>query len=230
MDRIKIIKYLLKQKKSKNYLEIGVFNGHVFFKVKSKFKIAVDPEFQFDFLRKFGKTLLNPYNLFNKYFLKTSDLFFSEVAPNLLLNKKIDIALVDGMHEYHYALRDVENTLNYLDNDGIIIMHDCNPLTEEASITFSEWEAKGMTGTWNGDLWKTIVHLRSVRKDINVFVLNCDHGLGIIAKRKPENTLNFSADEINALTYQEFNANRNEWLNLKNADYIFEYLKTQKIV
>jgi len=148
----------------------------------------------------------------------------------LLQNKKIDIALVDGMHEYHYALRDVENTLKYLHNDGIIIMHDCNPLTEEASIPFTEWEAKGMTGTWNGDLWKTIVHLRSLRKDINVFVLDCDHGLGIITKRKPENTLNFSPEEIETLTYSQFNANRTAWLNLKKTGYIFEYLKTEKIV
>lgn len=230
MDRIKLIKFLLKQKKSKNYLEIGVFNGHVFFKVKSKFKIGVDPEFQFDFLRKLGKTLINPYNLFNKYFLKTSDRFFSEIAPDLLQNKKIDVSLVDGMHEYHFALRDVENTLKYLDNDGMIIMHDCNPLSEEASVTFEEWKAKGMTGTWNGDLWKTIIHLRSLRKDINVFVLDCDHGLGIITKRKPENSLNFSPEEINALTYQQFNANRTQWLNLKTVDYIFDYLQNSKII
>ncbi len=190
----------------------------------------MDQEFKFDFLRRFGKTLLSRYNLFNKYFLKTSDRFFSEDAPDLFKTKKIDIALIDGMPEYHFALRDVENTLKYLDEDGIIIMHDCNPLTEEASIPFGEWEAKGMSGTWNGDLWKTIVHLRSLREDINVFVLDCDHGLGILTKRKPENSLNLSAEEINALTHSQFNANRTEWLNLKNADYIFEYLKTEKIV
>lgn len=31
MDRLAIIEILMKQKKLKIYLEIGVFNGHVFF-------------------------------------------------------------------------------------------------------------------------------------------------------------------------------------------------------
>ncbi|HZW66367.1 MAG TPA: class I SAM-dependent methyltransferase [Hanamia sp.] len=230
MDRIKLIKFLLSRKKSKHYLEIGVFSGHVFFKIKSTFKIAVDPAFQFSFFRKLIKTLLNPSNFYNKYFSKTSDQFFKENAANLFALKKIDVALIDGMHEHDFALRDVENTLKYLDDDGIIIMHDCNPLKKEATISFREWKAKGMEGTWNGDTWKTIIYLRSLRKDINVFVLDCDHGLGIITKRKSGNMLNFSPEEISHLTYEQFNENKNHWINLKNADYIFEYLQNAKII
>lgn len=227
MNRVTLIQSLMKQKGLKNYLEIGVFNGHVFFRVKSTFKIAVDPEFQFDALRKIGKTIINPYNLFNKYFSKTSDDFFAEDAPGLLAQKKIDIALVDGMHEYGYALRDVENMLTYLGEDGVIIMHDCNPATKEAARSYQEWKAAGSTGQWNGDVWKAIVHLRSLRKDIDVFVLDCDHGLGIISRRKPENNLNFSAEQIQAFTYEDFNANRAQWINLKRADYSYEYFKLQ---
>jgi|SRR6185312_4745280 len=230
LDRIKLINFLLKQKTDNNYLEIGVFNGHAFFRIKSNFKIAVDPDFKFGFFRKFTKIFTNPYNIFNKYFQKTSDSFFSEDAPGLFRSKKIDVSLVDGMHEYAFALRDVENVLKYLDNDGIIIMHDCNPLTEEASIGYDEWIAGGKKIPWNGDLWKTIVHLRSFRKDVNVFVLDCDHGLGIVTKRTPENNLNFSVDQIDSFTYQEFNKNRAEWLNLKDPNYIYEYLQNSKII
>lgn len=227
MDRVKLIQSLMKQKGLKNYLEIGVFNGHVFFRVKSTFKIAVDPEFKFDVLRKIGKTIINPYNLFNKYYSKTSDDFFEQDAPGLFAKNKIDIALVDGMHEYAYALRDVENILNYLNDDGVIIMHDCNPANKEAARTHEEWKEKGMTGQWNGDVWKAIVHLRSLRKDIDVFVLDCDYGLGIITKRKPENNLNFSPLQIGSFTYEEFNANRGQWINLKRADYGYEYFKLE---
>ncbi|MGH2646222.1 MAG: class I SAM-dependent methyltransferase [Ginsengibacter sp.] len=227
MNRVTLIQLLMKQKGLKNYLEIGVFNGHVFFRVKSAFKIAVDPEFQFDALRKIGKTVINPYNLFNKYFSKTSDDFFAEDAPGVLAQKKIDIALVDGMHEYGYALRDVENMLTYLSEDGVIIMHDCNPATKEAGRSYEEWKAAGSTGQWNGDVWKAIVHLRSLRKDIDVFVLDCDYGLGIISRRKPENNLNFSAEQIQSFTYEDFNANRAQWINLKRADYSYEYFKLQ---
>jgi hypothetical protein len=227
MNRVQLIQSLMKNNAGggKNYLEIGVFNGHVFFKIKSTFKIAVDPEFKFDTLREIGKIIINPYNLFNKYFSKTSDDFFVEDAPRLFGQNKIDIALVDGMHEYEYALRDVENILSYLSDDGVIIMHDCNPATKEAARTYGEWKETGSSGQWNGDVWKAIVHLRSFRKDIDVFVLDCDYGLGIITKRKPESNLNFSLQQINSFTYEDFNANRAQWINLKPADYGYEYFK-----
>ena len=223
MDRIKLIQLLMKQKGLTNYLEIGVFNGHVFFKVKSKFKIAVDPEFRFDFLRKTGKILLNPYNLFNKYYSKTSDDFFKQDAPGLFEQKKVQLAFIDGMHEYSFSLRDVENTLDYLTDDGIIILHDCNPQTETAGGSFEEWEKNGYIGTWNGDVWKAILHLRSLRDDINVFVLDCDHGLGIVTRGKSENKLNYNSEEIDQFGYKDFAIKRNQWINLKSADYAYEF-------
>ena len=225
MNRIKLIQSLMKQKGLSNYLEIGVFNGHVLFKIKSKFKTAVDPEFRFDILRKMGKTFLNPYNLFNKYFSKTSDEFFRYDAPDLFAQKKVQLVLIDGMHEYSFALRDVENTLSHLSDDGVIILHDCNPQTKVASGAFEEWTTRGSIGTWNGDVWKTILHLRCLRNDINVFVLDCDHGLGIITKGKPENKLNYNLQDINQFKYEDFNANRKLWINLKPADYVYEYFK-----
>jgi hypothetical protein len=218
----------MKKKRLKNYLEIGVFNGHIFFRVKSTFKIAVDPEFVFDERRKMGKILVNPYNLFNKYFSKTSDAFFEEDAPNIFFKNQIQIALIDGMHEYSFALRDVENTLNYMSEDAVIIMHDCNPHTKENAGTYEEWKAKGM-GDWNGDVWKTIIHLRSLRDDINVFVLDCDQGLGIITKCKPESVLSFSKEDIQSFSYEDFEANRKDWLNLKPGDYFFEYFNLKHL-
>lgn len=225
MDRISIINELMSKKKLTNYLEIGVFNGRVFFRVKSTFKIAVDPSFAFDALRKAGKFFINPYNLFNRYIEKKSDDFFAEDAPELFANKKCNLSLIDGMHEYQFALRDAENVLKYLSEDGVIIMHDCNPITKEEACTFEEWKAKGFKGQWNGDVWKTIMHLRTFRDDINVFVLDCDQGLGIITKQKPESRLSFSQDDINRLTYEDFDKNRTGWLNLKPASYYKDYFK-----
>ena len=86
MDRITLVNELMTMKKLKNYLEIGVFNGRVFFRVKSTFKIAVDPSFAFDAIRKLGKLFINPYNLFNRYIEKKSDDFFSQDAAQLFAN------------------------------------------------------------------------------------------------------------------------------------------------
>lgn len=223
MNREKVILTLMKEKKLSNYLEIGVFNGHIFFMGKSKFKIAVDPEFQSDTLRIIGKVFFNPFNLYNKYFEKASDDFFKEDAPQLFANKKINLSFIDGMHEYSFALSDVENTLKYLSDDGVIVLHDCNPQTKVAGISFKEWEARDRRGTWNGDVWRTLLHLRSLRDDINVFTLDCDHGLGIVTKGKAENKLNYSLEEILQFKYEDFNANRTQWINLKPADYFYEY-------
>lgn len=223
MDRLSCIRSLMKKKKLKNYMEIGVFNGHILFRVKSFFKIAVDPGFFFDNARRIGKIFLNPYNIFNKYFRKTSDAFFSQDAPEVFKNKKVGIALIDGMHEYEFALRDVENTLRYMSDEGVIIMHDCNPLSKEATCTYKEWEARNFEGPWNGDVWKTILHLRSARNDLHVFVLDCDHGLGIITKGENHNVLTFTKGDIEKLAYQDLDANRKTWLDLRPPEYFYEY-------
>ena len=223
MDRLTIIRLLMTKKKLKNYLEIGVFNGHIFFRIRSSFKIAVDPEFRFDALRKAGKIILNPYNLYNRYYRKPSDDFFREDAPSLLSKKHIDISLIDGMHEYGYALRDIENTVKYLSDDGVIIVHDCNPLTPESACSFKQWEARGFTGTWNGDVWKAILHIRSLRKDLTAFVLDTDHGLGVVVKKPAERLLDFSAEQIGALGFDDFDRNRKEWLGLQPESYLHEF-------
>lgn len=222
MDRLQVLQTLMVKKNLKNYLEIGVFNGHIFFRIKSKFKIAVDPEFQFDAWRKAGKVLLNPLNLFNQYFEKTSDAFFAEDAPAIFASAKLQLALIDGMHEYAYALRDVENCLHYLSDDGVLILHDCNALTKESSGTFAQWKAINYRGTWNGDIWKTILHLRSLRPDLTAFVLDCDHGLGVVVK-KPSATLSYTQAQIESFTYEDFNRNREEWIGLKPASWFYTF-------
>src|SRR3981081_2288877 len=103
MDRLKAIKALMKSRRYKNYLEIGVSNGHIFFRVKCSFKIAVDPCFQFGWSRILTKAILNPWNLFNRYFRVTSDDFFLKHAKSVIADRKIGLAFVDGMHEYEYV-------------------------------------------------------------------------------------------------------------------------------
>ncbi len=227
MNRLLAIQLLMTQKKLKNYIEIGVFNGHIFFRIKSFFKIAIDPDFTFTKARILGKIILNPFNLFNKYFKKTSDAFFENDAKSVFGDKKIDIALVDGMHEFAFSTRDVEHILERLNENGVIIMHDCNPLTPEAACSFNEWQNRNFSGTWNGDVWKTILYLQCCRADLDVFVLDCDHGLGVVSKSKGHHqqtsSFNYSKQEIDQLTYNDFNANRVAYLNLKSADYFYDY-------
>jgi hypothetical protein len=228
MIRKALIQRLLKSRKEKNYLEIGVSTGRVFFSIRSASKHAVDPYFKFSRWKLFRRTLINPANLFNKYYPITSDEFFEKHAHGLFDKRKIDISLVDGMHEYLFALRDIENVLKYLKDDGVIIIHDCNPVTKNMGSTFDEWKSRDFSGEWNGDVWKAILHLRCSRSDVHVFVLDCDYGLGVVTKGKPENNLNIPVQSIQGLTYEDFDSNRESWLNLKPLSHFYKHFQLEQ--
>jgi hypothetical protein len=225
LDRRQVIQTLINKRGYQTYLEVGVFLGKLFYSIKAKYKIAVDPNVKFTRFKLFKRSFKykNNTNLTAKSFKLTSDDFFARKANAIFKNRPIDVCLVDGMHEYGFALRDVENSLKYLQPNGVIVMHDCNPANKEAAVNFQTWKQNNFKGNWNGDVWKAVVHLRSQRNDINVFVLDTDFGLGVITWGNPESKLNFTADEIQNFTYEDLERNRKEWLNLKEPSYFFEY-------
>jgi hypothetical protein len=227
ISRLALIQSLITKNHYTNYLEIGVSIGTVFFRIKCNNKIAVDPVFGFNKFKILTRSirLNNLSNLTSRYFEKTSDDFFRDDASKTIKGK-LDISLVDGMHEYAYALKDIQNTLNYLSDDGVIIIHDCNPASAANACSYADWEKRGFTGEWNGDVWKSIVYLRSMRTDLHVFVADTDYGLGIVTKKNIPNTrpLPFkSFEEIQSIDFSEFDRNRKEWLNLKPASYLNEH-------
>jgi glycosyltransferase involved in cell wall biosynthesis len=223
MNRIDIIKKIVEKIKAKTYLEIGVEYGTVFYQIKAKRKIAVDPEFKISWKRKLVDL---PNRLRVKYFQLTSDDFFSKYG-NLFKKDKIDLAFVDGLHTYRQTAKDIENCLKYLSEKGIIIVHDCSPPSEAAAASKREGAENlpGWKGSWCGDVWKAIVYFRSSKNDLNIFTLDCDYGLGIISKGRPDNMLNFSLEEIDKMNYYDLSQSRKEFLNLKSPEYINEFLK-----
>jgi hypothetical protein len=224
MDRIQIIQYLLREIDGKTYLEIGVEYGKSFCLIVAPRKIAVDP------LPASTQVRTHLFqHLKATYHQTTSDDFFAQKG-HIFDEQKIDVALVDGLHTYAQSLRDVENCLRYLNTNGLIVMHDCNPLTESDALS---WPPPGSNESadwiWNGDVWKTIAYLRSCRDDINVFVLNCDYGLGIISKAEPENMLNLSGAQIDEMTFKDLDNNREKILNLKSQEYLFEFMEKRAL-
>jgi len=227
MERLQLIQQLIDSRKFKSYLEIGVLGGNNFFPIKCSKKIAVDPDFRFNWRGRLGETLKNSSNIKASFFETTSDIFFEKHAPQLFREAKIDIALIDGMHEFEFALRDVLNCLKYLSNNGVIILHDCNPQTKDAACSFNEWKDRGFTGFWNGDVWKCITYLKDNRPDVNVFVADCDHGLGVVTKSKREivHPEFNSIEKVKTLTYQDFNSRRKEMINLQSVSFLEDFIK-----
>ena len=226
MTRIDVIQKLIDAKRAKTYLEIGVEYQACFLQIKAPRKIAVDPRFIFWDKKTMAKRYLKNLwsNIFNKYYEMTSDDFF-RTQPQLFSKRKIDVAFIDGLHEYNQVVRDVNNCLERL-GEGVIVLHDCNPNSEEEALLSDHLPAPDRA--WMGDTWKAVVHFRSCRNDLNIFVLDTDAGLGIITRGKPDKPLAYSAKDIENLSYKELAKNRVEILNLKDSVYLEEFLKTFK--
>lgn len=220
INRLDLIQKIIDAKRAKTYLEIGIFNGDCFIPVKSETKIGID-------IAPPVKRVEDILNDQTKYFQMTSDKFF-ETQSGIFTENKIDVAFIDGFHSYGQSLKDVENCLKYLSEDGVIIMHDCNPPIEKAGIPFKSYEEKDkarFVGDWMGDVWKTIVYLRSVRGNLNVMVLGVETGLGIITRAKGENMLDFTPEDIERMTYADLKAKRELLLNMKGPEYAEGLLK-----
>jgi SAM-dependent methyltransferase len=227
--RIKTVRRALEGRQQPVYLEIGVSRGYAFRRFCADVKIAVDPKLK---LSKRSRRIAEKQARATHYFEMTSDAFF-ENETAVLEPHGIDVALIDGLHTYQQVLCDVENTLRYLRDDGVIVLHDCNPVYEHIgrpAANHQEFLRENITSLrpwellWSGDVWKAIVSLRSTRDDIRIAVLNCDFGVGIIRKGVPDSRLPYTAAEVAALEYPDLVADRERLLNLQPPGYLDEFL------
>ncbi len=239
MERLEAIHLLINHTRAKNYLEIGVANGSNFQEVHASYKQAVDPAMKINWRYKFHSIRQDFKNINNKYFHLTSDAYFESQKKNLEQNK-IDVSFVDGLHTYAQTLIDVVNVLRFLNPNGAIVMHDCSPPDKACAWPANSREhadtlsIPGFTGQWSGDSWKAIHHLIEWNRKWNaldIFVLDCDFGLGIVIPKK-----NFSITMLSDLkpelkyenlTYEFLDADRKQVIHLENEKYLQQYLKNK---
>ena len=141
----------------------------------------------------------------------TSDEFFKNNKKNF------DIIFLDGLHTYEQTIKDIDNSLNYLKEKGVIIIHDCLPKKIWNQIV------PRVYGHWNGDVWKAIVHSRTYDY-ADTYTCIADHGLGIIFKRKNKNPLSIEQNNFKKLKFKDYFENHNEFMNLishKDLEKIF---------
>lgn len=222
----------IKRRKNKvNYVEIGVQTGFCFFQIKADNKLAVDPNFIIKWTNRVKAYLKNLSNFNNKFFEVTSDVFFEQQENYLNKIGGIDVIFIDGLHLYEQVLLDIKNSLLFLNEGGVILVHDCNPLTEVAAVrAYTSDEVRlmnlpGWANLWNGDVWKAIVELRSTRNDLQICVFNTDHGVGVIKKGKPEMTFSLSEHQLKELSYSDLENSRKEYLNLKHSSQFSDFIK-----
>src|SRR3990167_1303612 len=178
MNRIDIIQSYINKYGYKNYLEIGIQNGHCFRAIQCENKIGVDPD---------------PSSAATIH--KTSDEFFAEMEKTKEWGY-YDIIFIDGLHHADQVVKDIANAWMHLEDGGTIIMHDCKPTTE-----FMQRIPLTTQVEWTGDTWKAYVKFRQGREDMEMFVIDTDWGVGVIRAGKQEKLV---IPEGVDLTYQNF--------------------------
>lgn len=190
MFRYDIINKLISINNFKTYLEIGVFDGECINKINCELKDGVDPGSE------------NGLSIGVNYRM-TSDNFFQTVK-----NKKYDLIFIDGLHHTEQVDLDIKNSLNFLNLNGIIVLHDCNPPTE----LHTSRPRKSIQ--WNGDVYKSILKFR--KKNSNKYVtVDTDWGVGILFKNEFDTKqLDSSLIDLCLSDWNTFDKNRKEVLSL----------------
>ena len=208
--RTRLLQAQLDRSSGRRYLEIGVGDGGVFLHLAARRKTAVDPKGL-----SWGRRLRHPASIARgRVHALRSDEFFARLDPA----ESFDVSFVDGYHTWDQALRDVENCLRHSPGDGVVVMHDCNPANEPASLR-DPAEAAGRPdgdGSWCGDVWKAVVILRASREDLEVEVIDTDFGLGVVRKRHSE-TIPLDPRRVPEMSYQDLDEDRERLLGLRPA-------------
>ena len=143
-DRIKLIKEHFTSENSQ-ILEIGTHRGNfskqILENLNPKKLILADPWIAYeDKIYKnswYGRSNHSNQEIQNKYYIEVNQLFEKEIKENKVeifrktsdefFNKnsnKFDLIYIDGNHLFEFVKRDIDNSLKFLKDNGVIILDD----------------------------------------------------------------------------------------------------------
>ena len=156
----------------RTYLEIGVETGQSIALARPETRaIGIDPE------PKIAQRLPPGASIHST----TSDEYFAAHDVQAELGGlPIDLAFIDGMHRFEFALRDFINIEKHCTSRSTILIHDCYPLSRHTA------ERERRTTFWSGDIWRLVLLLRKYRPDLSVRVIGtAPTGLGVVRRLDP---------------------------------------------
>jgi hypothetical protein len=145
------------------YLEIGVDQG-ISLACATGPAIGVDPRPELKLSAELPATA--------RILASSSDAFFAKQA-SALLQPAAELAFIDGMHLFEFALRDLLNTERVMAPWGLVVIDDiypCHPV---------QAQRRRRSGSWTGDVWKLLPILRQQRPDLILLCLNA-HTTGLL--------------------------------------------------
>lgn len=190
-----IINYFINKYGYKTYLEIGTYDINCnYIYIDCNEKECIDPA---------------PFNSDNITYLMTSDEAFAKIKS---LNKKYDIIFIDGLHLESQVDKDIQNSIDCLNTNGTIVLHDCNPPTPIHGSSSHDMAIKYTNGEWNGNVYKSIVKFN--KNNTCGCVLDTDWGCGIIRPILQNKHIIIDYSPL-MIDWDYFNENRISLLNLK---------------
>ncbi len=167
----------------RRYVETGVSQGGSMELVLPGTRaVGIDPEPKID----------RPIPRSASIYAMASDEFFERHDLSGLLGGPVDVAFIDGMHLFEYALRDLINIERHCAPGSVVLVHDCYPQDEVTAAR------ERTTRRWSGDIWKLILCLREYRPELSLATLDvAPTGLGVITGLDPSSrVLSESYEEI----------------------------------
>jgi hypothetical protein len=188
----------------RTYLEIGVASGDSIVLVRpGTLAIGVDP----------APDIRHPLPAGTRIFSQTSDAFFEQNDPAALFGGlPVDLAFIDGMHLFEFALRDFINTEKCCAAGSTILLDDCWPLERRSA------ERERRTQFWTGDVWRILPALRKYRPGLRIHTIaTAPGGQCVVRGLEPQSRVlkeNYDriVAEFGALDFAEFENNRDAYL------------------
>jgi hypothetical protein len=132
------------------YLEVGIRNGNSLALSRCR-TVGIDPAYQLT-AELDGDVAL---------FRTISDEYFSRPEPLAPFGgKPVDLAFIDGLHLFEFALRDFINVERHSTPSSVIIFDDVFPRSVD------EAARQRHTKSWTGDVYKVLAVLHEYRPDL----------------------------------------------------------------
>ena len=190
--RTDLLKFIVDEKKPKKYLEIGIQHGVNFAAINVPYKVGVEP---------------HPLKQQHGVLKMKSDEFFDLDNPEY---DGFDLIFIDGLHTEDQTWKDLINSLDRLNESGIIVMHDALPHNLEYT-----------TMAWCGTSYKAIMRAAQT-PGLIVKTWEKDHGCAVIVKN--DNPIL----EANAITteFDDLWANDAAIVGKSTTEEIINYIKS----
>lgn len=206
--RTDLLNHLAEKYNLQIYLELGTQVRAINFEkiiCKRKFCVDIDPKAKADYT---GST---------DDFFKMLPTGEDSTGSYLGIPVFYDLIFIDASHHAEDVQRDFKNALRYLNSNGFIVLHDCNPEKEVHTIV----PRPTQTGHWNGDVVRFAIQIKPYGYTVDI-----DNGCFIYHNTTENiNSILYEVDGskyLNKLrlgfSWNDFDKNRKEHLNLITWD------------